>query len=127
MRRSHINNSFSKFAPGRLAFAAKVVKAIGNIFWRPGTEEGDVAAGPRNVTRSGRAAALIIDDSQAFPLAGQAQNRLDEIVPMPAVDPRCAQNDMARVRGDGLFAGKLAFPVDIEGCREVALDVGCAF
>src|SRR4029079_13138847 len=127
MRRSHLNNGFGKSAPGRLSFTAIMVKAIGNIFGSLCAEEGDVAARPRDIARSGRAAVLIVDNGQAVPLAGQAQDRLDEIVPVRAVDPRSAQDRVARVRGgDGVLAGKLALPINIERRCGVGLDIGRA-
>ena len=80
-----------------------------------------------DVRRAGRGADLVGDDPQHRALSGEAQHRLDEIVPVRAVDPGGAQdNVLAQRLAHGALAGLLARAVNPQRIDRIVLSVGAA-
>ena len=82
-----IDDLAGELEPARLPRAREMVEAIGHAVRCRRAAPRDLKTGACNVAGSRRAAALVRNDVQAFPLAAKPQDRFDEIPAVRAVDP----------------------------------------
>src|SRR6185312_11759277 len=95
--------------PTRLSAAGKVIGAVGRSSRLHRASARNVETCLRDIPRGGRAAVLIGHDGEALTLGGKAQERLNEILAVGAMEPCGAQDDVSHVhRCNGLLPGELA-------------------
>ena len=74
-----------------------------------------------------RAPALIRDDGKSLAFSGEPQDRLDEILPIRAVDPRRAQDYVPQIGGvNAGLACELAAAIGVERRHFILFDIGRA-
>ena len=77
---------------------------------------------------SGGCAELVGDDTELVSVGSETEDGFDEVFPVRADDPACAENEVVSTTGcEGFFAFELGFAIDSKRIRGVLFAVGGGF